>query len=237
MQRRHFLALAALASLSGGCDVLARRLLMGSQGGGSFIVPPPDPAPELESGPNFEFETALDDQWTLVDFGSGTAGYSVNDAVPGALRIDGPGMGIVRPIPTIPFTVTAYISDVDNDASSYSDCGIMLGEATPGKFIHGCWDVAYIGQFTILGSYWSSTTVWVQNIHTGAAAGAGTSPLPHYSRFVVNSQDDVDGYYSLDGTNWTQWLNGYNPPFTIGSVGLDLHGTGTGFTVDWLRFT
>lgn len=209
--------------------MLARRLLVPVGGGESF-------ASTVETGPDFEFNAPLDSQWRLVDNGSAFV-LDVNDTVAGNLYIEGPGVGIVRPCPAIPFTVTARISAVDNDASTFSDCGVMLGEATPGAFIHGCLDVAILGHFTILGSLWASPYEWLQNIHDNPITLGGTPPVPHYSRFTVNTQNDVDGYYSTDGSTWSQWLNAYNPPFTIGSVGLDLHGTGTSFAVDWLRFT
>lgn len=235
LTRRQFLEGAAIGAggiVTGSLAVtFGRRLLAVSSGSDSAppVVPPFDE----------EFNSPLGAEWH--ELASSTGSWDVDDTVAGALYMSGEApaasVGIYRSIPDIPFTVTAKITEVVNDASDFSDCGVMLGEATPGSFIHGCWDVAFLGDFTIIGSRWSSPTVWVTNI--GSHQDPGNVAIPHYSRFVVNSQDDVDGFFSADGESWVQWLNAYNPPFTIGSVGLDLHNldSPTSMTVDWLRFT
>lgn len=197
------------------------------RGGGSVTLPPAGAGDD-------EFNAALSG-WSTLASSTGTA--DANSTVPGALYMAPsggfPAYGIYKASPATPFTVTARITALVNDASEYSDMGLMLGEATPGKFIHGCLDVAYLGSFNLLGSYWPDPTTWSNNIGDGATV----SGVPHYTRFVVNSTTNVDGYYSTNGTSWYQWLTAHDPGFTIGSVGLDIHGAGVSMTVDWIRFT
>src|SRR5690606_3033637 len=92
--------------------LMRRSLLLLAGGGGGFTLP----EPEREHGPLFEWATPLDDQWQTWDVTNGT--YEIVD---GQLVINGPNVGLYRPIPSIPFTVTAKIAAVDNDASSFSD--------------------------------------------------------------------------------------------------------------------
>lgn len=161
---------------------LARRLLTAAGSGGGIVTPE-----TLDE----EFNHPLGSQWAVLAGAEGH--FDVDDTVPGALFMGGPepaSYGIYKPIPPIPFTVTAKITEVVNDASGFSDMGIMLGEATPGAFIHGCWDVPFLGQFWLKGSYWSDPDTWEHNIQSGNFNMGGTA-IPHYSRFVVNSQDDI----------------------------------------------
>lgn len=215
------------------------RLLAASTGSASFVVTPW----------NGDFTHPLGAEWGELYTGSS---YDVDTTVPDSIYMEGVvgsnltySTGVYKPVPAMPFTVTALIENITNPASNYSDIGIMLGEATPGKFIHGCLDVAFIGQFNLYGSYWPNPTTWSNNIGDGHLV-SGPPPVSHFSRFVVHSQTNVDGYYSTDvgldpddaGVTWYHWLSAYNPGFTIGSVGFDLHGGGAGvsYSARW-RFT
>lgn len=204
-----------------------RRLLIG---GGTTTTLPPASFDEEFNGP-------LSSAWH--DFSTMVGSYDVNTTSPGHLYMAGAvggSLGIYRSIPTMPFTVTAFISDNGLSNGSFSDVGVVLGEATPGQFIHGCWDVSGLGHFNVLGSYWPSPTVWSNNFSD--FGNVGSTALAHYSRFTVHSTTNVDGYYSTDGSSWSQWLTAYNPGFTIGSVGLDMHSVaGTHAAFDWIRFT
>jgi hypothetical protein len=204
------------------------NLLLLGRGGGRW------PAPNF----NEEFDAPVSPAWQALASSPGT--YDVNSTSPGHLYMAGGSgtgaVGIYRSIPAMPFTVTAFISSNGLNNGEFSDVGLLLGEATPGKFIHGCWDVSVLGHFNVLGSYWPSPTVWSNNFSD--FGNVGSTALAHYTRFVVHSSTNVDGYYSTDGVSWSQWLTAYNPGFTIGSVGLDMHApAGRACAVDWIRFT
>jgi len=218
---------------------------------GAIIVPgygsDPDAIPARPHPYDEEFDRPLGGQWTKIEAGS-TFDTDVNDTVPSCLYIGnitgGTTPGFYKPAPAIPFTVTAKIAalswPLNGTSPGIGDMGIMLGEATPGAFIHGCLDGAEVGFLCIVGSKWTNPTTWLTNIPASGVNSpsrcAGFAYMrPHYVRFVVNSTTNVDGYFSWNGRVWIQWLTAYNPGFTIASVGVDPHVGAVAF--DWLRFT
>lgn len=207
------------------------------------------------AGPwNDEFDGQLGSAWTRIA-SAATSDYilDVDKTVRSCLYMksvsvaSGSTPGIMRPSPPIPFTVTAKVAAIgfETQTMSFQDLGICLLEATPGKFIHGAFDVGFAGSIATCGSIWTSPTVWSNNIgDTGFTPGsaldvAGYAMMtPHYTRFVVNSPTSVDGYTSRDGKTWIRWLTAYNPGFTIGNIGIDYHApVGAQVAFDWFRVT
>lgn len=238
-----------------------RRLMMAGFGSGAFDVsccygPLPDSPPAVPNVNDEEFTGALSGSWHVIDSGT-TQTYDAGSTITSCLYIESnsPGAhtnGVYKAwTPTAGAKVTAKIAGYANPlgAGVRTDVGLFLGEATPGKFIHGCLDVAEDDYMTICGSYWTSPTVWSNNIGDFLNAGSGAGSAwrsqgfgylrPHWVRFVYNSSSSIDGYVSWDGLLFTKWLSAYNPGFTIGSVGIDMH-VGTALNevaVDYLRFS
>lgn len=250
----------------------AGRLLLATLDAGSFNTgdadvtygPQPDAPPSSPHAGDHEFTTTSLVNWAVIDSGASQT-YNANTTVADCLYIQSAGNGVahtagiyktlVNLSVTVPFTVTAKIAGYANPmgAGVFTDVGLMLGEATPGSFMHGWLDMAEDNYFCIVGSKWTSPTVWSANIGSFLSGGSGSGSRsrtpgfvlmrPHWTRFVVNSSTNVDGYFSFDGLLYTKWLSAYNPGFTIGSVGIDMH-VGTPPTevdcavaVDYIRFT
>lgn len=227
--------------------------------------PQPDRPPDVPSAGDHEFTTALSG-WAVIDSGASQT-YDANSTIESCLYLQSSGngvahtSGIYKSLATlgisIPFTVTAKIAGYANPmgASVRTDVGLMLGVANPtaGAFIHGVMDIAEDSYFVLVGSKWTNpTTYGVQigdfmNAGSGAGSRARTPGFalmqPHWLRYVVASSTNVTGYFSFDGLVYTKWLTAYNPGFTIGSVGIDMH-VGTppnevdcAVAVDYIRFT
>lgn len=221
--------------------------------------PQPDKPPTSPTAYDLEMTSSSLTGATAID-ASVTQSYDANTTIESCLYLETTDGGSKTPglywtsMPAAPFTVTACLASYANPTgpSVRADVGLMLGEATPGKFIHGWVDVAEDSYMTICGSKWTSPSTWSANIgdflNSGSGAGsrARTPGLvlvrKHYSRFVVHSTTNVDGYFSFDGVLYTKWLTAYNPGFTIGSFGIDMHvGDAVNYAdcavaVDWIRF-
>lgn len=220
--------------------------------------PRPDCPPSSPDANDEEFNSTSLTGWSVID-ASATQSYDANTSVRGCLYIESGGNGVAHTAgiykawaPSAGDIVTAKIAGYVNPggAGVFTDVGLMLGEATPGKFIHGWLDKAEDEYFCIVGSKWTNPTTWSTNIGdftpaTGSISRAlGFAYLrSHYTRFVYNSATDIDGYFSFDGLVYTPWLTAYNPGFTIGSVGIDMH-VGTppdevqcAVAVDYIRFS
>lgn len=216
--------------------------------------PQPDRPPDAPHASDEEFDAALSG-WTVIDSGASGWAYDVDTTVRSCLYIETPDVGAHTPglykaTPSLPFRVTAKIAGYASALapSTRADVGLFLGAATPGNFIHGCLDVAEDDYMCIVGSKWTSPTVWSVNIgdflNGGSGAGSRSrAPAfsymrPHWTRFDVHSSTNVDGYVSWDGLVFMQWLSAYNPGFTVGSVGIDIHtdGSDAAVAIDSLRF-
>lgn len=220
--------------------------------------PQPDRPPDVPTAYDLEFTSSDLSAATELD-ATATQTYDSNTTIPSCLylqsAVGGKSPGLYwTSMPAAPFTVTACIASYANPtgASVRTDVGLMLGEATPGKFIHGVTDVAENSYMTICGSKWTNPSTWSNNIGDFLNAGSGSGSRARtsgfallrrtYVRWVVHSTSNVDGYWSFDGILYTKWLSAYNPGFTIGSFGIDLHnGDATNYAdnavaVDWIRF-
>lgn len=238
-----------------------------ARGGGGFLIeeddvpygPHPDKPPTSPHASDDEFTTvsaSTPSGWTIVEAGISGFDYDVNTSIESCLYMDITAQGAHTPgfykaCPSLPFRVTAKIAAYSNPlgTSNRTDVGLFIGEATPGKFIHGCLDVAEDNYMTICGSKWNSPTSWNSNIgdFLNSSSGAGNQVRvqgwgylrPHWVRFDVHSSTNVDGYVSWDGLLFTKWLSAYNPGFTVGSVGLDIHAgdaSECAVAVDYIRF-
>lgn len=217
--------------------------------------PQPDRPPTSPHASDDEFQDDLS-AWTVIEGGSpGGFAYDCNTTVEDSLYMEITNQGnhtggLYKACPSLPFRVTAKIVAVSNPlgSSNRTDVGVMLGEATPGKFIHGCLDVAEDNYMTICGSKWNSPTSWNTNIGDFLSGGSGAGNAvrvsgwgylrPHWTRFDVHSSTNIDGYVSWDGLLFTKWLSAYDPGFTVGSVGLDIHAGSAecAVAIDYIRF-
>lgn len=219
--------------------------------------PRPDRPPDTAHAKDDEFTGTSLASWTAIT--SGTVSYDSNTSRESCLYASTGAAGasgsfiLYKTIPTIPFKVILKVAGYGHNmaVSQRTDVGLLLGASTPASgFIHGALDMAEDYKFILGGSYWSDATTFVTNIGDYSSGGTlsgrpwastGHAMLrPHWVRFDVNSQSDVDGYWSSDGLDWTCWLTSYDPSFTIATVGIDSHCTSgqvTTASFDYIRFT
>ena len=218
-------------AVAGGAD-----LVQVASGAGSVRIPglkgSPDVVPASPSAYDDEFNSLTGwttlgtlDTLNVTDFAS----HLHIKRAQGTWNVD----GIYKAIPSMPFTVTAKLSDFylkDN----YQQHGILLAETGPGKLMTwGPWWVSGECMGYIL---WNSRT------SRNTYGYAGLARLRNnYLRLVVASSTDVTCQYSNDGFIWVSMYASVNPGFTIASVGLAASMNDTSGTVeaafDWIRFT
>jgi hypothetical protein len=155
--------------------------------------------------------------------------YHIKKTTTGAFSIN----GVYKAIPSMPFTVTLDLTDIQWDAN-YQKAGIMLLEAAPGKLM--CFGPAHQ-----LGTLFDmSFSNYTNRTTRNAATDYGTGVRWHrYTRLIVTSSTSVTLQSSPDGHIWTSHAT-INPGFTIGNVGIFVTGEDNSVTVeayvDWLRF-
>lgn len=143
-------------------------------------------------------------------------------------------------VPSMPFTMTAKISDVTMPNAQFARGGIGVAEATPGK-TQGIYTES-VGARVI--STISSTTPTTGAAYV-TAGGSGTdtwSGLPVYFRCVVVSSTDITWYVSFGGHIFRRHGSAnINPGFTIGSFFVAANPENATYplsiAVDWIRFT
>jgi len=215
---------------------------------GTVVIPgltgSPDVMPASPSSYDDEFDTTDSSDpitgWTTL--GSFTA--LTSNVVPSHLRMYTSSStsynvnGIYKAIPSMPFTVTAKLTDYLHNAN-YQHIGIMLTEASPGKlFLYG--PCSHTGH-----SFWTTFMYFVWNSRTSRSSTYSEPDGPYrkpYIRLIVASSTDVTTQCSEDGLVWVTKSANVNPGFTIGNVGLFTTANEIGsipieVVVDWIRFT
>lgn len=235
LTRRDFLKGAAVGTgivAGAGIVTFGRRLLTASNGGGGII------SPEINYDEEF---TGGMGAWVAPDFGFGQA--DINDTVAGKAFMPF-GTALARgSVPPTPFTVTAFCSRLEFvDIDTYfANASLAVGESSPlgspGPNLYALqYDVAFLGEIAIIDGFWPGYQG--DNDHLGPYVELGgiEFELPHYQRLVVHSKDDIDSYYSWNGTDWTLYDSGTNPDLDeVGSVILLSYQCETEW--DWIRFT
>lgn len=200
----------------------------------------PDALPKAPSPWDVEFDRPIRQGYTLL----GSPTWDVNSTVKHHLYMSVPAStnrsGLFWPLPTVPFTATAKFADWDAVPSTTSNAvqaGIALCDASP--------DTTNIEHLSLTTRGNGTTNT---RIETGSAtslpesAGFAQRP-PVYLRLVVNSQTDVDAWFSFNGRLWTQVMDARNPGFTLATFGVYVAAFGanptTGFKAcfGWLRVT
>jgi len=222
-------------AVSGGAD-----LVQVASGAGSVRIPglsgSPDRVPASPSAYDDEFDATLSG-WTTL----GALDIADSNAIPSHLHLTKTltvamnGDGIYKACPSMPFTVTAKLTDYLHNAN-YSNVGLMVGEATPGKFMlfGPCFHSSY--------NWWTAFSYAVWNSRTSRASWVPSDgPRQPYVRMIVASSTSVTMQVSGDGLIWVTKHTAINPGFTIGSAGFYITGNEGAFTVelaaDWIRFT
>jgi len=144
----------------------------------------------------------------------------------GEWRLD----GTYKAAPTMPYTVTAKLSDTTVGAD-YQSAGIFVGEASPGKLL--TWGQYWESGRGLSRQIWTDPTTRLDN----AAFAAGWPPL--YLRMIVTSSTDVVCQYSYTGFLWTEGAATIDPEMTLASVGFvvsDYYGAKVEAAFDWIRF-
>ena len=144
--------------------------------------------------------------------------------------------GVYKAIPSMPFTVTAKLSDAII-RTNYARAGIMLLEGTPGKIMEFGLHITAAGVSNLGRGIWTDK-------NTRASFTDNNVPViypPIYLRMVVTSSTSVATYYSEGGFEFSLIASAINPGFTIGNVGLYITGednsVAAGAWFDWIRFT
>jgi hypothetical protein len=187
-------------------------------------------------GPNDDEGTAT---WSSTSGGNGWSALGSLDAADSNTKaldhiwvrapLDSSGSnyyGLYKACPTIPFTMTARLTDVVHDPGGYTRFGIAVSTAT-----------ASSASMCYIGSLWNGSAFQLE------AAGLSTLNVtapPVLLRLVVHSSSSVDVYYSFGGALWTL-VGNTNPGFTVGSVVLFVRQQNTSTkgegAWDWIRFT
>jgi len=226
-------------AVSGGAD-----LVQVASGAGSVRIPglkgSADAVPASPSAYDEEFDGDLSAWTTLGSPATSNATDAKSHyhlAVPnGQWRVD----GIYKACPSMPFTVTAKITDYLHSAN-YQQPAIMLGEASPGKLL--LWGPL----FHTAHAFWTTFVplVWTNRTsRIGLPSGGSETDGPYrkpYIRLIVTSSTSIATQFSEDGLVWVTAHAAVNPGFTVGVVGLGASSNDTtaghDSMFDWIRFT
>jgi hypothetical protein len=142
--------------------------------------------------------------------------------------------GVYRSIPTMPFTITAKLTDARH-IQNYAGYGLILTEAAPGKFL------LYAKTYVNLSCY-LSRTLWASRTSRTSYSDWVGHWLYRYLRFIVASSSDIICQVSEGGLVWTTTHASYDPGFTVANVGLGMTSNDNGSVpleayFDWIRFT
>lgn len=156
--------------------------------------------------------------------------------------------GIIKAVPSMPFTVTAKMAAMLEIPTSNSLAGLVLGEASPGKLLTYSL-INYLGRWCLFPQLWTNPTTYNTSMGTsyplssawGDAGVVKVGGPPIWLRLVVNSSSSVDFFWSMDGLLFNQHQLAQNPAFTIGTVGLGVERGGNSKDIaalfDWIRFS
>jgi hypothetical protein len=220
----------------------------GSTGTGHIIVPglagSGDHLPASPSAADHEFDVALADGFAIgspdiINTTDIPSHLHIQKTACGTFSLHGRGWTLAALGISIPFTMSAKISDMMTNAS-YRMAGVGIAEASPGKFLcrqHGSAAGYGLSTFNVGRSHYSSPTArsaWDGDDVRSIA-------LPTYWRYIVHSSTNVDIQYSPNGLVWTPLDTAYNPSFTVGSVALFIGSADNNQTAeaafDWIRFS
>lgn len=220
----------------------------------------------LQSNPDVDVGTGSDDEFIQNTSGVPAGWTAVTGGTPDTIdtntaysllhmaALGGGGTnalkGIIKSVPSFPFTVTAKLSGWTpggmGSSTGYGQnaCGLFVsvaGGAGANLAFQGFFSSSYFYDLAVRLA--SSRTNVTTNIYDAGAHFACRPPI--YLRFVVASNTTLTAWMSYDGFDFTQIplassLSGYVPGFTIATVGLFVDGssgvTGTTAHFDWIRF-
>jgi len=142
--------------------------------------------------------------------------------------------GLVRTMPSMPYTVTAKFSDYHVNAN-YQHYGLCLSDGTKFMTFGPLWQSSN-GIPEMFASNWSTRT----SRSSFTEYGEINRRVKKYIRMTVNSSTSVDLYFSQDGLIWTQVASGWNPSMTPTQFGVIMTGNDNSVSVDlavdWIRF-
>jgi len=144
-------------------------------------------------------------------------------------------VGVYKAIPSMPFTVTAKISDLTL-ATNNQFAGIILTETSPGK-VNSFGPVVNASTHTYSMYRWTNLTTY----STVVQANILGWDRHRYLRVVVASSTDVSFYVSVNGMVWKTIFAATDSLITIANVGLCIGDLGAHPVneayFDWIRFT
>lgn len=158
--------------------------------------------------------------------------------------IGGELRGFYKTAPSLPFTMTAKLSDcvARSDATGGTYYGIFIGEASAaGKFSAVCTQVRDGTNYLMaVARSWASRTSATSTFGTILQQVCSGRP-PLYMRIVASSSLSATYQISYDNELWSTISSAVNPEFTIASVGIFIDAADATIngeaTFDWIRFT
>lgn len=229
------------AAGGGGSD-----LVQTYSGGGSVYIPglrgSPDAIPASPNAADDEFDTTSTFSSTLgsLDANNTTDFPSLlhlKKTTSGS-RID----GVYKTAPSMPFTVTARISDWSRHVQ-YGAVMLLLTEATPGKcFTYGVVNTGTYGGPAFGGTPDAFTNLWTNNTTRGTVGeyDAGYQGDLLYLRLIVTASNNITCQVSSGGYLFASTHSGVNSGLTVANVGICISGFAAvtiEALVDWVRFT
>lgn len=144
--------------------------------------------------------------------------------------------GIYKAAPSIPYTVTAKLSDAAigwNNYVGHAPIVIMDGTSS-GKLV--MWEIGYSASRLIRVTTWSD---WTSFNNTPWGDTTWQFPGPLYVRLVVNAANNIDAYMSTGGMAWVKVASGisYLSNATYVGLAVDAYSQDAEEFVDWIRFS
>lgn len=153
--------------------------------------------------------------------------------------------GVVKAIPSMPFTVTAKLSAATLGRNDYIRMGGLFvcasNSSSPGKMfaVHVNHNSAQTGRWQCAAAIYTSPTVFSSLDQVDDFDGIGRPPI--WYRLVVTSSTNISAYFSADGYIWHLVIASKNPSFTVAGVGLLVDPEQANYAAealyDWIRFT
>lgn len=154
--------------------------------------------------------------------------------------------GVVKAIPSMPFTVTTKLTGHTMGRHDYVRVGGLFvcasNSSSPGKIlaVHVNHDSGKTGRWSCSAVIYTNPTTF-SSIDGEITDLDGLMHLPLYYRLLVTSSTDISSYVSTDGVIWTLVKASTNPSFTVAGVGLMVDPEQANYNVegvyDWIRFT
>jgi hypothetical protein len=144
--------------------------------------------------------------------------------------------GIYKASPSMPFTVTAEMSDYVSTGGNARAQIAVLEAGGAGKILSFGFPGNNTRPSDLIVDFWTNRTSYAST-----PVAIVFEPGARYLRMIVTSSTNIQCQFSLDGTAWWNFGASLNPGLTVGAVGYVLEGHTSGqaaeLVSDWMRFT